>query len=76
MTNRYTNKALLRELVKEIGLEQIAVRAECSASLLQKLVSDRYETLPSIRKIDGLCFATGKNIEELFPVFEDEKESA
>lgn len=70
MTTRTVNKSLLKELIKKKGLERIAVDADCSASLLQKLASEKYDGLPSIRKIDGICFATETKIDELFPVCE------
>lgn len=76
MTTRVINKILLKKLVKEIGLEKVAVAANCSASLLQKLCSEKYEVNPTIRTIDGICFATGKTMDELFPVSEATKESA
>lgn len=74
--HRHINKVLLKFLIKEIGLERIAVAADCSASLLQKLVSDSYETIPSIRKIDGICSATGHSIEDLFPLVQIEEEAS
>lgn len=73
---RYVNKDLLRFLVSEYGLERLAVMANCSASLLQKLVSDGYDKVPSIRIIDGLCHATNHDINSLFPIFEGEKEAS
>lgn len=76
MTTRTINKELLRASVKEKGLAEIAVAAKCSPSLLQKFMGEKYEGNPTISTIDGLCFATGKSIDELFPVFDDQKESA
>lgn len=76
MTTRTINKSLLRSLIKEKGLEQTAVEANCSASLLQKLISDKFEGTPSIRTIDGLCFATGKTMDELFPTTNQEKSAS
>jgi transcriptional regulator with XRE-family HTH domain len=77
MTKRIINKALIRKLVKEQGVEQTAVAARCSASLVWKLMSDEHKTIPAIGKIDGLCFALNRTIDELFPlVSEAEKESA
>lgn len=74
---RVTNKKLLRASVKEVGIERVAVAAECSASFLQKLISENYAGIPSIRIIDGICEATSHSIDELFPlVCEAEKESA
>jgi transcriptional regulator with XRE-family HTH domain len=73
MKQRQVNKLLLRTSVKVMGLERLAVAAECSASLLQKLVSDGYHGSPSIRTIDGLCHATGHKIDDLFP-FADQAE--
>lgn len=75
MTKRVINKTLIRALVKENGIERVAVGANCSASLLQKLMQDGYEALPTIAKIDGLCFYSGKTINDLFP-FDQEKEEA
>jgi DNA-binding Xre family transcriptional regulator len=76
MKTRTINKKLLKECVKVTGLERIAVEADCSASLLQKLCSDSYQTVPSIRNIDGICRATACSIDELFPIFDEKKESA
>jgi transcriptional regulator with XRE-family HTH domain len=76
MTTRTINKELLRALVKEMGIAKIAVVAKCSPSLLQKFMGEKYEGNPTISTIDGLCRATGKTMDELFPVFDDQKESA
>ena len=76
MKTRTINKKLLKECVKVQGLERIAVAADCSASLLQKLCSESYLTVPSIRNIDGICKATDRSIDELFPIFDEKKESA
>jgi DNA-binding Xre family transcriptional regulator len=73
---RTTNKKLLRASVKEVGLERVAVAAECSASFLQKLISENYTGIPSIQIIDGICEATDLKIDDLFPFFEDKKEIA
>jgi hypothetical protein len=73
---RKTNKLLLRECVKIRGLARIALEADCSPSLIQKLCSDSYIKVPGIDIIDGLCKATGHSLDELFPVFEAKKESA
>lgn len=73
---REINKKLLRECVAVMGLEKLAVAASCSASLLQKLCSDCYVTVPSLKKCDALCAATGQKMDELFPVLENKKESA
>jgi hypothetical protein len=72
---RILNKTLLRARIKEVGLEMTAVRAECSASLLQKLVSESYEAYPSLRTVDGLCRALGLEMNDLFPVCEVKKEA-
>lgn len=74
--NREINKKLLRELVKVMGLEKLAVEADCSASLLQKLCSDSYHTVPSLKKCDSLCAATGSKMDALFPVVENKRKSA
>lgn len=76
MTKRVINKALIRSLVKQMGVEKTAVAANCSASLVWKLMSEEHDVIPSIRKIDGLCFALNKSIDELFPIFDEKKESA
>lgn len=77
MTTRTINKVLIRELVKEVGsVERVAVAANCSASLVWKLMSEGHRTIPAIGKIDGLCFALNKSIDELFPISEVSKESA
>lgn len=76
MTTRTINKSLIRTLVKEKGIALVAVEANCSPSLVQKLMSDGYEVIPTIAKIDGICFSLKRDIDELFPVFEAEKESA
>lgn len=77
MTTRTINRELLRASVKEKGLARVAVEANCSPALLQKLMSEKYEGNPTISTIDGLCFATGKTLDELFPmVSEASKESA
>jgi transcriptional regulator with XRE-family HTH domain len=76
MTKRIINKPLLRMCVKLIGKERVAVAAGCSASFIEKLMSEKYKGLPSITTIEGLSLATGKTVDELFPVFEAEKESA
>jgi hypothetical protein len=59
-----------------MGIAEASVAADCSPSLIQKLMQEGYETVPTIGKIDGLCFAFKKDINELFPVFEDEKEAS
>lgn len=74
MTKRIINKELIKELVKAKGVERTAVDAKCSASLVWKLMSSEHETIPSIRKIDGLCFALEKTIDELFPFDQQEEE--
>jgi transcriptional regulator with XRE-family HTH domain len=77
MTTRTINKVLIRKLVKEKGsVELVAVEAKCSASLIWKLMSEEHRTIPAIGKIDGLCFALNKTIDELFPISEVNKESA
>jgi transcriptional regulator with XRE-family HTH domain len=77
MLKRITNKKLLKASVKEVGLERVAIQADCSASFLQKLLSESYAGIPSIRIIDGICQATHHSIDELFPlVSTPEKESA
>lgn len=77
MTKRVINKSLIRSLVKEMGsVERVAVEANCSGSLIWKLMSDDYDVIPSIQKIDGLCFAFKKSLDELFPVVEAGRESA
>lgn len=63
-------------IVGIMGLERLAVEASCSASLIQKLVSESYLNVPSLRTIDGICKASGYQIDEIFPFFEDKKESA
>lgn len=74
MTKRKINKNLLRMLVKDKGIAETAVEANCSTSLIQKLTQDGYETLPKIAKIDGLCFALNKSLDELFPFDRQEEE--
>lgn len=76
MTKRIINKDLLRLRVKELGLEKLAAKADCSASLIQKLISDSYDSIPTLRKVDAICAATGEKLDTLFPVFEDSEESA
>lgn len=76
MRIRKVNKLLLRKRIKEHGLEKLAVDSNCSASLLQKLASDSYEKAPSMRTVDGLCLATGDEMNVLFPVCEIEKEAS
>lgn len=75
MTKRIINKELLRERVKEIGLEMLAVTAECSASLIQKLVSEGYSGSPSLRTVDAICLATGDEMNDLFPIASQEEAS-
>jgi transcriptional regulator with XRE-family HTH domain len=76
MTKRVINKKLFRELVKEKGVEKTAVDANCSASLVWKLMSDEHNVIPKMEKIDGLCFALNKKIDQLFPFDDEEKKLA
>lgn len=79
MNKRIVNKRLIREWIKINGkgaLERLALESGCSASLIQKLCSERYETTPSICKIDGICKVTGYAMDELFPIFDEKKKSA
>lgn len=64
---RTINKTLLRKKVAEQGLEMIAVKSKCSASLMQKLVSDAYKGVPSLNIAIALCEAVGEKVEDLFP---------
>jgi hypothetical protein len=72
---REINKKLLRECVAVMGLEGLAVAASCSASLLQKLCGDSYTTVPSLKKCDALCAATGQKMDALFPIVQGKKKS-
>ena len=69
------NKELLKKLVKQIGKESVAVRAECSASTIEKLIAGSYRSAinPHLRK----RLSDALNIEQdvLFPP-DPEKESA
>jgi hypothetical protein len=75
-TTRTFNKKLFKECVRIRGVAIVAVEAECSPSMIEKLCSESYKGMPSMRKIDGLCRATGQTIECLFPVVEDKKEAS
>lgn len=76
MTKRTISKELLKAAVKEKGIARLAVEANCSPALLQKLMSEKYEGNPTISTIDGLCFATGKTLDELFPISKAEEKIA
>lgn len=80
MTKRIVNRKMIREWIKINGkgsLERLALESGCSASMVQKLCSESYDYgVPSIGKIDGICKVTGYSIDELFPVFDEKKESA
>lgn len=77
MTTRTINKVLIRKLVKEVGsVERVAVAANCSASLIWKLMSEEHKTIPAIGKIDGLCFALNTDINDLFPISKAEEKIA
>lgn len=76
MTTRTINKVLLKNRIKDIGLELVAVKAGISASLLQKLVSEAYTKTPSLRTVDGLCEATGEKLNDLFPLDQEKEEVA
>ena len=77
MTTRTINKVLIRKLVKEKGsVERVAVEANCSASLIWKLMSEGHKTVPAIGKIDGLCLALDTDINELFPLSNSEEKIA
>lgn len=67
MTTRYINKPLLRLEVKRVGLVKVAYTADCSTSLIQKLMSEPYESVPGIDILDGICDATDRHIDEMFP---------
>jgi transcriptional regulator with XRE-family HTH domain len=73
---RLINKKLIREWIKINGkgsLEKLALESGCSASLVQKLCSESYESTPSISTIDGICAVTGYALDELFPIDRQEE---
>lgn len=76
MTKRHVNKQLIREWIHINGkgsLERLAYKSGCSASLVQKLISDSYDGIPKIDVIDGICLETGYEMDELFPITKQEK---
>ncbi len=75
-TQRHINKDLLRFLIGEYGVERLAVMAGCSSSLLQKLISDKCDKVPSLRIIDGLCASTNHSLNDLFPIVEIKEEAS
>jgi transcriptional regulator with XRE-family HTH domain len=79
MTKRIVNKKLIREWIKVNGkgaLERLALESGCSASLVQKLCSESYVSTPSIDRIEGICKVTEYSLDQLFPIFDEKKESA
>jgi transcriptional regulator with XRE-family HTH domain len=77
MSKRVVNKKLIRDWIKQNGkgaLERLALESGCSASLIQKLCSEAYDSIPSISTIDGICHVTGYGISELFPFDRQEEE--
>jgi hypothetical protein len=76
MTKRIVNKKLIREWIRVNGkgsLERLALESGCSASLIQKLCSEGYESIPTIDRIDGICKVTGYKMDDAFP-FADQDE--
>jgi hypothetical protein len=81
MSKRLTNKKLIREWIKINGKgakEKLALGSGCSTSFIQMLCSEGYDGIPSIGRIDGICFVTGYTINDLFPFADqvEEKEIA
>lgn len=75
MTKRIVNKKLLREWLKVNGkgsLERLAYESGCSASLVQKMISENYTKVPMLNHIDGICKVTSFDMNELFPFEESE----
>lgn len=71
MTTRTINKPLLRQLIKEVGKTRVAVAADCSVALLEKLTQEDYAVIPKMKIIDGLCDALNAAQDELFPRLRD-----
>lgn len=79
MTKRTLKHTLIRSWIDRNGkgaLAKLSLESGCSPSMIQKMVTGKYVSTPSIDKMDGLCRVTGHAIDELFPVCETEKESA
>lgn len=71
---RTINKELLKEQIRRIGKERLAVEAKCSAAHLDKLMSDGYTAAPRQLLRESICAAIGISEDELFPEQDDQSE--
>lgn len=69
------NKDLLRKKVKELGRAKVAVDAECSVTVIDKLAVGKYPSRLSLGLARRLSRALGVEMSDLFPA-DSEKESA
>lgn len=59
-------------LIREFGKEQFAVSVRCSASYLDKLMSETHKSIPRLPMRKAMAEAAGISENDLFPVVESE----